>query len=90
MCKSAGVSDITSMEIDFYGEDFGEDAINSVISSLSDYNIIISSFGPKPSAIGVYKAYQKHKEVALCYVPCKEYNKDYCKGIGGLYTIEYK
>ncbi len=90
MCKSAGVSDITSMEIDFYGEDFGEDAINSVISSLSDYNIIISSFGPKPSAIGVYKAYQKHKEVALCYVPCKEYNKDYCKGIGNLYTIDYK
>ena len=90
MCKSAGVSDITSMEIDFYGEDFGEDAINSVISSLSDYNIIISSFGPKPSAIGVYKAYQKHKEVALCYVPCKKYNKDYCKGIGNLYTIDYK
>lgn len=89
-CKSAGVSDITSMEIDFYEEDFGEKAINSVISSLSDYNIIISSFGPKPSAIGVYMAFQKHPEVALCYVPCKEYNKDYCKGIGTLYTIDYK
>lgn len=90
VCRSTGVSDVSSIEIDCYGKDFGKNTIESVISTLSDYNIIVSSFGPKPSAIGVYMAYQKHQEIALCYVPCKEYNKDYCKGIGGLYTIAYK
>lgn len=90
ICKNVGVSDISFVEIDSYGADFGEKTIDDVISSLSNFNIIISSFGPKPSAIGVYMAYQKHQEVALCYVPCKEYNKDYCKGIGPLYTIDYK
>lgn len=90
ICRSTGVSDVSTIDIDCYGKDFGEKTINNVISSLSDYNIIISSFGPKPSAIGVYLAYLKHQEIALCYVPCKEYNKDYCKGIGSLYTINYK
>lgn len=90
ICRSAGVSDVTSIEIDSYGEDFGKNAINNAISLLSDYNVIIASFGPKPSAIGVYMAYQEHTEVALCYVPCKEYNKNYCYGIGELYTMKYK
>lgn len=90
ICKNVGVLDVSSVEIDCYGKDFGEQTIDNVISSLSDFNIIISSFGPKPSAIGVYMAFQKHQKVALCYVPCKEYNKDYCKGIGNLYTINYK
>lgn len=90
ICRNVGVSDVSSVEIDSYGNDFGKETIDNVISSLSDYNIILSSFGPKPSAIGAYMAYQKHQEVALCYVPCKEYNKEYCKGIGNLYTIDYK
>ncbi|MBR4912686.1 MAG: hypothetical protein IKZ54_07600 [Bacteroidales bacterium] len=89
ICRSVGVSDISSMEIDCYETDFGTAAIDTVLSSLSDYNIILASFGPKPSAIGVYKAYQTHKEIALCYVPCREYNKEYCNGIGKLYSMIY-
>lgn len=90
ICRGVGVSDVTTIEIDCYGDDFGKKKIEEVILSLSDYNIILASFGPKPSAIGIYLAYQLHPEVALCYVPCKEYNKDYCHGIGSLYTIDYK
>lgn len=90
ICRNFGVSDIFSVEMDCYGTDFGEGAIDDVLSSLSDYNVILASFGPKPSAIGVYKAYQHHAEVALCYVPCKEYNKDYCQGIGDLFVMDYK
>ena len=90
ICRSIGVTDVSPFEIDCYGTDFGEETIDSVLSSLSDYNVILASFGPKPSAIGVYKAYQQHTEVALCYVPCKEYNKDYCQGIGGLLVMDYK
>lgn len=90
ICKSVGVNDVFSVEIDCYSEDFGENVISGVLSSLTDYNVILASFGPKPSAIGVYKAYQHHTEVALCYVPCKEYNKGYCNGIGELYSMNYK
>lgn len=90
ICKSVGVTDVSSFDIDCYGEDFGEDVINGVLSSLTEYNVILASFGPKPSAIGVYKAYQHHAEVALCYVPCKEYNKEYCQGIGDLLVMNYK
>lgn len=90
ICRSVGVIDVSSVEIDSYGGDFGEAVISSVLSSLIDYNVILASFGPKPSAIGVYKAYQHHAEVALCYVPCKEYNKDYCQGIGDLLVMNYK
>ena len=90
ICRSVGVTDVSTFEIDCYEEDFGEDAIDKVLSSLSKHNVILASFGPKPSAIGVYKAYQHHTEVALCYVPCKEYNKEYCNGIGELYSMNYK
>lgn len=90
ICKNIGVPDISSIEIDCYGADFGKKAINDLLLSLSAYNVIVASFGPKPSAIGVYMSFKEHPEIALCYVPCKEYNKEYCKGIGGLYTIEYK
>ena len=90
ICRSVGVTDVSPFEIDCYGTDFGEATIDRVLSSLSDYNVILASFGPKPSAIGVYKAYQRHTEIALCYVPCKEYNKDYCQGIGDLLVMRYK
>lgn len=90
ICRSVGVTDVSAVGIDCYATDFGENAIDSVLTSLSDYNVIIASFGPKPSAIGVYKAYQNHPEVALCYVPCKEYNKEYCVGIGKLFTLNFK
>ena len=90
ICENIGVPDISSIEIDCYGADFGKKTIDNLLSSLSDYNVILASFGPKPSAIGVYMSYKEHPEIALCYVPCKEYNKEYCKGIDNLYTIEYK
>ena len=51
--------------------------INENLRSLSDYNVILTSFGPKLSSIGVYMAYLNHPEIALCYVPCKEYNINY-------------
>ncbi len=90
ICRSVGVTDVSLVEMDCYETDFGENAIDKILSSLSNYNVIIASFGPKPSAIGVYKAYQRHTEVALCYVPCKDYNKDYCHGIGDLFVMQYK
>lgn len=81
-CKEMGVK--TDVElIDCYGEDWGYEVIEKVISeNLNSYNIVVSSLGPKLSAVSVYKTYLKHPEIALTYIPCKEYNVNYCEGIG--------
>ena len=90
VCRDVGVNDISSIKIDSFDKDFGYNVINEHLGSLSDYNVILTSFGPKLSSIGVYMAYLSHPKIALCYVPCKEYNINYSKGIGELYTISYK
>ena len=81
-CDKMGVK--TSAEfIDCYGEDWGYGVIEKVVAeNLSDYNIVVSSLGPKLSAISVYRTFLKHPEIALTYIPCREYNENYCMGIG--------
>ena len=81
-CDKMGVR--TSVElIDCYGEDWGYEVIEKVVAeNLSDYNIVVSSLGPKLSAISVYRTFIKHPEIALTYIPCREYNENYCEGIG--------
>lgn len=81
-CDKMGVR--TSVElIDCYGEDWGYEVIEKVVAeNLSDYNIVVSSLGPKLSSISVYRTFLKHPEIALTYIPCREYNKNYCEGIG--------
>jgi hypothetical protein len=49
---------------------------------------VVSSLGPKLSAISVYKTFLKHPEIALTYIPCREYNENYCEGIGDSYESE--
>lgn len=81
-CDKMGVR--TSVElIDCYGEDWGYEVIEKVVAeNLSDYNIVVSSLGPKLSSISVYRTFLKHPEIALTYIPCREYNENYCEGIG--------
>ena len=81
-CDKMGVK--TSVEyIDCYGEDWGYEVTEKVVAeNLSDYNIVVSSLGPKLSAISVYRTFLKHPEIALTYIPCREYNENYCMGIG--------
>ena len=82
---------IISRSIDSYSADFGFTILDSIIEVEYYSNIILASFEPKPSAIAAYKCYMKHPEMALCYLPCKEYNIDYCQGIGEslYYTLEF-
>lgn len=81
-CKKLGVKTNTEI-IDCYKEDWGYEVIEKIVAdNLNNYNIIVSSLGPKLSAVSVYKVFLNHPEIALSYIPCKEYNVDYCKGIG--------
>lgn len=50
---------------------------------LDEYNAVATSLGPKISGLSLYKYYDENPAIALCYVPCKEYNVDYSKGWGG-------
>lgn len=78
------VNSICDFEFDAYSHDNGFDLINKQVELLLEkYNIIVSSHGPKLSAISLYKCFLRHNEIALSYLPCKEYNRDYCQGIGG-------
>jgi hypothetical protein len=53
---------------------------------LDNYNIILNSLGVKTSAVILFKIWLKFPQVALSYIPSKEYNKDYSSGIGKDYT----
>lgn len=81
-CRKIGLkADVEA--IDCYDENWGYNVVEKVVSdNLSSYNIIVSSLGPKLSAVSVYRTYLKHPEIALTYIPCKEYNVNYCEGIG--------
>ena len=81
-CRKIGLkADVEA--IDCYDGDWGYNVIEKVVSeNLSSYNIIVSSLGPKLSAVSVYRTYLKHPEIALTYIPCKEYNVNYCEGLG--------
>ena len=81
-CRKIGLKpDVEA--IDCYDDDWGYNVIENVVSAyLSNYNIIVSSLGPKLSAVSVYRTYLRHPEIALAYIPCKEYNVNYCEGIG--------
>ena len=92
-CKEYGLNeeDIILKSIDAYSNDLGFSVIESAINTEAESNIILASFGPKPSAIAVYKSYMQHPEIALCYLPCNEYNQQYCQGIGDSvsYTLTF-
>jgi hypothetical protein len=75
------------LNLDAYDGDLGFDTINDKIGELiEDFNIVIASLGPKLTALSMYKLFLFHPEIALCYIPCKDFNIEYSKGIGSTIT----
>ncbi|PWG79285.1 hypothetical protein [Pararcticibacter amylolyticus] len=75
--------DCEFLNIDAYGQGSGFSAINEKIKAMVDeYNIVIASLGPKLTALSMYMLYIEHPEIALAYLPCKDFNLDYSYGIG--------
>ena len=76
-----GIVDET-FSVDQYDNTWGYNTIESkIISILETSNLIVASLGPKTGAISVYRCFMKYPQMALAYVPCKEFNVDYSKGI---------
>jgi hypothetical protein len=59
-------------------------------SYLDSHNIIFNSLGAKTSAITLFRIWLKHPQVALSYIPSKEYNQEYSAGIGEAFMGEIK
>lgn len=77
-----GYTELKSFDIDAYSEGSGYDKIMEEIEKLNDYNIVLTSLGPKPTAISMYRIVKERPEIALAYVPSKQFNDKYSTGIG--------
>jgi hypothetical protein len=74
-------------EVDAFGTDHGESAIETkVVPLLQSHNVIMSSLGPKPSAIALYRLNRKYPDISLAYAPSKEFNRNYSTGIGEVFA----
>lgn len=74
---------IERVTIDAYSEDHGMSVLAPYVARyVEENNVVMSSLGPKPSAIALYKIRKQYPEAALAYSPSKEFNPDYSTGIG--------
>lgn len=78
-----GSSPVKVFEVDAYSHDHGMAAIlNQIEPLIEEHNVILSSLGPKPSAIALYQARRRFPQIALAYTPSNDFNVNYSKGIG--------
>jgi hypothetical protein len=84
-CRS--LTEFHNFELDSYTTDCGYSKIQPVIESLQGRNIVVSSLGPKPSALALYKCHLDNPDIALSYVPCIKYNPHYSTGLGLFKTL---
>ena len=70
-------------ELDAYGDDHGLRAVREQVEAIeSSYNVIMSSLGPKLTAISLYRLQRKLPTLGLVYTPATEFSKTYSLGTG--------
>lgn len=75
--------DCDMFELDAFAEDRGMGAIQEKLDQHdSSYNVIMSSLGPKLTAITLYSLQRQHQKRGLIYAPSNEFSKSYSSGIG--------
>jgi hypothetical protein len=76
-------SSVRVFEVDAYLDDHGTQAVTDAIAPFgNDHNILLTSMGPKLSAIALFKMHWKNDSLGLVYLPANEFNRDYSHGIG--------
>lgn len=79
----AGSIPSTDVQVDAFHGDHGYSALREHVEKLArKHNVILCSFGPKPSAIALYRLQREFPQTALAYIGCKEYNVNYSDGLG--------
>jgi hypothetical protein len=70
-------------DVDAYSHDHGFRIIAKQLEPhFATSNIIMSSLGPKLSAIALYRLHKLHPQTSLAYTPSNEFNRRYSAGIG--------
>lgn len=85
ICESEfrNIKNVKLFELDAYSSDHGYEKIDEVISPyVSSCNIVLSSLGPKLSAVALYKLHKTYPDIALAYAPSKRFNQEYSFGLG--------
>jgi len=78
------------VRIDSYDINSATDIVSNIADQLNDYNIILSSLGPKVSSIVAYNTYTKYPNIGLAYVPANEISIDYSTGIADSISYNIK
>ena len=79
--------EVENVVINNYDIDDSCKILNNLVDKHSDYNVIITSQGPKTSAISTYLAYLKNPNIALAYVPAREFSGNYSFGFDENYIV---
>ena len=80
---------VEELGIDAYAPGHGFDALADVVEQhVGEANVIMTSLGPKPSAVALYRVQRRFRQVGLVYSPSDEYNVEYSEGIGKMHTWE--
>jgi hypothetical protein len=70
-------------EVDAYADDHGASAVKCAIAPFAgDHNILLTSMGPKLSAVALFSMHWQDESLGLVYLPANEFNLDYSHGIG--------
>ena len=76
----------STFEIDAFGADHGYHVIERQLAHVfRDHNVVLSSLGPKLTAVSLYRLQRQWPQAGLVYAPANEFNMEYSRGIGNLY-----
>lgn len=88
--KFGKLNNVKLFELDAYSPDHGYEKIHEQISPyIEDNNIVLSSLGPKLSAIALYRLHKTYPDVALAYAPSKRFNPEYSYGLGESFVGDF-
>ncbi len=73
---------VNFFDVDAYGRDHGFQSIASVVAKFTEtHNVVLTSLGPKLSAVSLYKVHGRWPRTGLVYAPSSDFNRDYSHGI---------
>jgi hypothetical protein len=81
--RFASDSTVTKFSVNAFAEDCGQAVVEAQVKPYLDtHNVIMSSLGPKLSAVSLYRLHRRYPETGLAYAPSREFNREYSIGIG--------
>lgn len=73
---------VECFEVDAFSADHGQAVVEGMVRPLStEFNVILSSLGPKVTAIALYNIHRTNDMLGIAYAPSREFNREYSKGL---------